>query len=53
MKQMSSNNLTCFVNKILKGMHFQKRAVFVLDMVVSGKMFGDAGKDVSKKFVQK
>ena len=53
MKQMSGNNLTFFVNKILKGMHFKERAALVLDMVVSGKMFGDAGKDASKNFVQK
>ena len=53
MKELNANNLTFFVNKILKGMHFGKRAALILDMVVSGELFGEAGKDASNDFLRK
>ena len=53
MKELNVNNLTFFVNKILKGMHFGKRAALILDMVVSGELFGEAGKVASSDFVRK
>ena len=53
MEQMSGNNLTFFVNNILNGMHFEKYAALVLDMVVSGEMFGEAGKDATKELVKR
>ena len=51
-KNMSGGVLTFFVNKVLKGMHFEKRAALVLEMVLSGKMFGEVEKDVTKDFVK-
>ena len=52
MEKTSGGDLTFFVNKVLKGMHFEKRAALVLEMVVSGEMFGEVGKDVTKYFVK-
>ena len=45
---LGAANLSFFVNKILKGMHFEKRASLVLDMVISGDMFSVAGKTMGK-----
>ena len=42
-----------FVNKVLKVMHFERRAALILDMVVLGEFFGKAGKDASIQFVKK
>ena len=53
MKELNANNLSFFVNKILKGMHFGKRAALILDMVVSGELFGEGGKDERINFVRK
>ena len=43
-EKMSSGNLSVFVNEVIKRMHFEKCASLVLDLVFSGKMFGNAGK---------
>ena len=48
---MSGENLSTFINKVLKGMHFENRASLVLDLVFTGEMFGEAGKVASKHFV--
>ena len=52
MKELNANNLTFFVNKILKGMHFGKRAALILDMVVSGELFGEGGRNASRNFMR-
>ena len=50
-ESMSRVNLSVFINKILKGMYFENRASLVLDLVLTGEMFGEAGKVVGKHFV--
>ena len=53
LKKIDGGDLTYFVNKVLKGMHFEKRAALVLDMEVSGELFGDAVKEVTIFFGKK
>ena len=47
MKQMSANNLSFFVNKILKGDHFKKESSPNSRYLVSGELFGKDGKDAA------
>ena len=51
MREMSSTNLNFFVNKVLKGMHFEKQGAFVLNMVMSDEVFGNAVTSAGKQFV--
>ena len=52
-REMSNTNLTYFVNKVLKCMHFEKHTALVLEIVMSGEMFGEAGQSVGKDFIAK
>ena len=49
--KMESKDLSFFVNRTLKGMHFEKRASVVLDLVVCGTLFGEKVKKASKKII--
>ena len=50
-ESMSRGNLSTFINKVLKGMHFENRASLVLDLVFTGEISGEAGKVAGKHFV--
>lgn len=54
MAKMADNDLNFFINHALKGKHFKTRAATVLDLVVSGELFGEeASKKATTKFVRK
>ena len=53
MKELSGTNLSTFVNNYLKGIHKNKRATLVLEMVMSGEMFGEASQSAEKDFITK
>ena len=51
--QLNSIDINYFVNRALKYVRFEKRAALVLDLVMSGDMFGAKGQEGGKEFIQK
>ena len=45
-------DINYFINRALKYVRFEKRAALVLDLVMSGKMFGDRGIEGGKEFMR-
>ena len=53
MSKMENNDLNFFINHTLKGKYFKNRVIIVFDLVVSGELFGDCGKETTTKFLRK
>ena len=51
--KMESKDISFFVNHALKNMRVHKRAELVMDMVMSGDLFGEKGVQASKEIVRK
>ena len=45
MSKIESKDISFFVNHVLKGMRFEKRAAVVMDLVILSNLFGEKGKE--------
>ena len=45
-------DINYFINRALKYVRYEKRAALVLDLVMSGKMFGEQGIEGGKEFMR-
>ena len=47
-QKINAKDLKGNINETMKGMRNHKRAAMMMDLLVSGKLFGDAGRKVGK-----